>query len=100
MKLPPASVSVATGEKVAGSVASVITPTASADPDWAMRQLKRASQMGIHIASGSDSGAVGVPHGPGTIREYELLAEAGISRDRIEESNAMLKSRFAPKCNR
>ena len=65
-----------------------------------MRQLKRASQMGIHIASGSDSGAVGVPHGPGTIREYELLAEAGISRDRIEESNAMLKSRFAPKCNR
>ena len=62
-----------------------------------MRQLKRASEMGIYVASGSDSGAVGVPHGPGTIREYELLAEAGISRDWIEESNHQLSSRFSPK---
>ena len=60
-----------------------------------MLQLKRGSEMGIHIASGSDSGAVGVPHGPGTVREYELLAEAGIPRDRIEESNELLKSRFS-----
>ena len=36
--------------------------------------VRRATEKGVMIACGSDSGAVGVPHGAGTLREEELLS--------------------------
>lgn len=36
--------------------------------------VRRAAEKGVMIACGSDSGAVGVPHGAGTLREEELLS--------------------------
>ena len=60
-------------------------------------QLRRAAAMGIPIASGSDSGAVGVPHGAGTAREYELLAQAGITPEWIAGSNEALRRKFPGK---
>ena len=56
--------------------------------------LAAFSEMGGLIAAGSDSGAVGVPHGPGTRREYELLAEAGIGPEKIRSGNEAVRSRF------
>lgn len=38
--------------------------------------LRLAADKGVLLACGSDSGAVGVPHGAGTLREEELLGEA------------------------
>lgn len=57
--------------------------------------LRIGMEMGIDIAAGSDSGAVGVPHGAGTVREYELLARAGLTRERIDEANKKLRERFS-----
>ena len=56
--------------------------------------LRRFASMGGIIAAGSDSGAVGVPHGPGTRREYELLAEAGIGDEPIRRGCEMIRDRF------
>ncbi len=56
--------------------------------------LHYASKWGALIASGSDSGAVGVPHGPGTETEYRLLKQAGIPEDAIQTANAALRERF------
>ena len=53
-----------------------------------------AAEKGVRIASGSDSGAVGVPHGRGTIREYELLKEAGLSEKQILDGNLCLRKIF------
>ena len=48
----------------------------------------------VLIAAGSDSGAVGVPHGSGTLTEYGLLFECGLSAERIIEANELLRGRF------
>ena len=53
-----------------------------------------ADRLGAAIACGSDSGAVGVPHGPGTLKELELLAEAGLTPERIESGNARIREVF------
>ncbi|MBR6812422.1 MAG: amidohydrolase family protein [Oscillospiraceae bacterium] len=45
--------------------------------------VKQAAQMGCIIAPGSDSGAFGVSHGAGIIREYELLKKAGVCEESI-----------------
>ena len=59
--------------------------------------LARARGMGIPVASGSDSGAVGVPHGKGSIREYELLRRAGFTDAEISASNEKLREKFSQK---
>ena len=59
--------------------------------------IRRASEMGALIAAGSDSGAVGVPHGAGTQTEYRLLRTAGLSEERIKEANRALAERFRRK---
>ena len=56
--------------------------------------LREASKWGALIASGSDSGAVGVPHGEGTEAEYRLLAQAGIPADWLYTANEELRRRF------
>ena len=46
------------------------------------------------IAAGSDSGAVGVWHGPGTRTEYSLLHLAGITPEKIDLACRELRQRF------
>ena len=62
--------------------------------DKQLRALHYASKWGALIASGSDSGAVGVPHGEGTEAEYRLLAQAGIPADWLYTANEELRRRF------
>lgn len=56
--------------------------------------LRFASRWGALIASGSDSGAVGVPHGAGTEAEYRLLQQAGIPAQALYTANEALRARF------
>ena len=62
-------------------------------------RLRQAAAAGALIASGSDSGAVGVPHGEGLHRELGLLSEAlGPGWEAvIEQGNAALWRRFSPR---
>ena len=59
-----------------------------------MDALSRAAARGAKIASGSDSGAVGVAHGAGTLEEYRLLEKAGVSEEKISWANELLRARF------
>lgn len=63
--------------------------------DEQLTLLAEAHGMGIPIASGSDSGAFGVPHGAGSLREYELLMRAGFTETEIDASNEKLRKRFS-----
>ena len=65
--------------------------------DEQLNYVARARDLKIPVAAGSDSGAVGVPHGAGTLREYELLAGAGLTPDEIESANEMLRKKFMPR---
>ncbi|MBR4928691.1 MAG: amidohydrolase family protein [Oscillospiraceae bacterium] len=62
--------------------------------DEQIDRITRARTMKIPVAAGSDSGAVGVPHGTGTLREYELLAGTGLTPDEIQSSNRLLRKKF------
>ncbi len=53
--------------------------------------LVRANEAGVLIASGSDSGALGVPPESGTADEYALLSALGIDPAR---GNEAIKARF------
>ena len=71
------------------------------DPDVTRRTVEtqlamvgRAAAMGVRVASGSDAGAVGVPHGAGTQTEYALLRRAGAADADIENANRALAARF------
>ncbi len=59
-----------------------------------LKNIRRAAALGAKIAAGSDSGAVGVPHGAGTETEYRLLFSAGLTERQIEEANRALAERF------
>lgn len=61
--------------------------------------LRRAAALGALIATGSDSGAVGVPHGAGIHTEEELLTQAlGNSAPAVlERGNRALLARFSGK---
>lgn len=58
-----------------------------------LENLSRAAAMGGKIAAGSDSGAVGVPHGGGILREYTLLSGI-LDAAQLESRNAELAARF------
>jgi imidazolonepropionase-like amidohydrolase len=45
--------------------------------------LKRLQQSGVTIAAGTDAGNIGTLHGPALHREFELMAEAGLSPEEI-----------------
>ena len=62
-----------------------------------LEALRAGRAMGIMIAAGSDSGAVGVPHGPGIRREYELLAQAGLTPAEIDAANKKIREVFTPR---
>ena len=59
------------------------------------KYAEKAGNKAPRIASGSDSGAVGVPHGSGTHREYALLAETGLTQGAILAANRELRQRFS-----
>ncbi|MBE6996794.1 MAG: Xaa-Pro dipeptidase [Ruminococcaceae bacterium] len=59
-----------------------------------LAMVKLAAARGVRIAAGSDSGAVGVPHGAGTETEYRLLASAGLTEEAIARANRALAARF------
>ena len=60
-----------------------------------MLSLSKARELGVPVAAGSDSGAVGVPHGKGTLREYELLFKTGFTFAELDASNKALWNRFS-----
>lgn len=51
--------------------------------DIAFWNLKRLQQSGVTIAAGTDAGNIGTLHGPALHREFELMAEAGLSPKEI-----------------
>jgi imidazolonepropionase-like amidohydrolase len=51
--------------------------------DTAFWNLKRLQQSGVTIATGTDAGNIGTLHGPALHREFELMAEAGLSPEEI-----------------
>ena len=59
-----------------------------------LEMLRRAAALGVSVAAGSDSGAVGVPHGAGTETEYRLLRSAGLTDAQLECANRALAERF------
>lgn len=48
------------------------------NPIW-LKNLKRLQDAGVTIAAGTDAGNIGTLHGPSLFREFELMAEAGLS---------------------
>ena len=45
----------------------------------ALKNLKLLQDGGVTIAAGTDAGNIGTLHGPSLFREFELMAEAGLS---------------------
>lgn len=45
-------------------------------------QIGLAASLGVKVAAGSDAGTPGVSHGEGLFREFKLLEEAGLTRER------------------
>jgi hypothetical protein len=60
-----------------------------------LEMIGKAAARGVLVAAGSDSGAVGVPHGAGTETEYRLLRAAGLTGAQIEAANRAVAERFA-----
>lgn len=73
-----------------GTDAAVAAETLARQKD----ALRTAAAMGVAVASGSDSGAAGVPHGFGAIRERELLEWAGVLPERQLSGNRLLAEKF------
>ena len=59
-----------------------------------LAMIAKAAGLGVLIAAGSDSGAVGVPHGAGTQTEYRLLRDAGLTDAQLLHANRALAERF------
>jgi imidazolonepropionase-like amidohydrolase len=45
----------------------------------ALKNLKKLQDAGVKIAAGTDAGNIGTLHGPSIFREFELMAEAGLT---------------------
>lgn len=59
-----------------------------------MAAVRRGHELGAKIAAGADSGAFAVPPGSGTLMEYDLLRECGLSDESITDANEMIRARF------
>ncbi len=95
-----AAIAAFAGRRGSGSCASYAARPGF-DPDITRRTVEElmhsvsaAAKAGALIAAGSDSGAFGVPHGSGTLSEYGLLAECGLSALHIIAANEYLRGRF------
>lgn len=81
--------------EVIATFADLARPPAWKTPFWArwsvvwpsqkimFSNLKRLQQSGVTIAAGTDAGNIGTLHGPALHREFELMAEAGLSPQEI-----------------
>ena len=60
--------------------------------------IRQAFSMGILLAPGSDGGSYCVPHGQGTLKEYDLLKDLAkdesLFNDRIKTAGEAVKIRF------
>lgn len=56
--------------------------------DSSYESIAKAIDAGCLVALGSDAGAVGVPHGQGTLDEYACFAIASPDRERLDEALA------------
>ncbi|MBR6236846.1 MAG: amidohydrolase family protein [Firmicutes bacterium] len=56
--------------------------------------VSKAYALGAKIAAGSDCGAFGVPAGPGSLAEYDLLRECGVPEESIAEASELIRVRF------
>ncbi|MBQ2896336.1 MAG: amidohydrolase family protein [Oscillospiraceae bacterium] len=66
---------------------------ARATTETQQRMAQKALERGVLLCPGSDSGAVGVPHGAGILAEYELLGgEASV----LNHNARLLAERFRP----
>ena len=73
-----------------GFAAPVVEETMSRQ----LEAIRLGVSLGVPIAPGSDSGAVGVPHGEGIKTEYALLARAGLTEDALCRNAGLLARRF------
>ena len=62
--------------------------------DMQMQRIKKAASLRACIGLGSDAGAYLVPHGQGTIDEYEYLRAAGVTDDALKEAQIRIEDRF------
>ncbi|MCC8138714.1 MAG: amidohydrolase family protein [Lachnospiraceae bacterium] len=71
-------------------------PEAEVQKNLAMQaeRVKKAAALGAHIGLGSDAGAWMVPHGQGTVDEYQELKKAGVSDQSIQETEEQVRSLF------
>ena len=95
-----AAVAAFSGRSGSGAAVSY-SPRPGFDPDITRRTaeahmaaVSEGSRMGAKIAAGSDSGAFGVRHGTGTLSEYGLLCECGLTAEGIIEANEIIRGRF------
>jgi len=49
----------------------------------AQANARRLLSAGVHVAAGTDAGNIGTLHGPSVHREFQLLAEAGLSPEEV-----------------
>ncbi|MDI3536613.1 MAG: hypothetical protein PWP16_833 [Eubacteriaceae bacterium] len=54
------------------------------------RAVKKAVDLGVKIALGSDSGATLVPHGQGTLDEFRFCQLCGLSEEKLMETGRLL----------
>jgi len=62
--------------------------------DMQMERVNKAASLGALIGLGSDAGAYLVPHGKGTLDEYDYLRQAGVSDRVLEQAEEVIKSKF------
>lgn len=54
-------------------------PRSFANQEIVLQNLKRLQDVGAIVAAGTDAGNIGTLHGPALHREFELMAEAGLT---------------------
>jgi len=62
--------------------------------DMQLARVKKAASLHACVGLGSDAGAYLVPHGKGTLDEYEYLRQAGVSDEMIRHAENRIKETF------
>ena len=67
---------------------------AEANLRHACENIRKAKEMGVLVAAGSDAGAVNVPPDRGIHIEHTLLAAAGLTDEEIRKGDEAIRQRF------
>lgn len=62
--------------------------------DMQMERVRKAASLHARIGLGSDAGAYLVPHGKGTLDEYEYLKQAGVSDETLLQTESYVREVF------